>query len=70
MYSRIPNIETYEVKLHRPNGVTVKELVEYIKEALDMWGGQRHPDDPLFYAWGKHGYTKAPAVRVRRRMEK
>lgn len=28
--------------------VTLKELKTYIKEALGCWGGQRHPDDPLF----------------------
>lgn len=25
------------------------ELREYIQEAVEIWGGQRHPDDWLFY---------------------
>lgn len=25
-----------------------KLAVEYVKEAVETWGGQRHPDDPFF----------------------
>ena len=25
------------------------DLREYIIDAIETWGGQRHPDDPLFY---------------------
>lgn len=45
--------ETYEIVLDRPDDVTVREMNKYIKEAVTSWGGQFHPDDPLFTAnWG------------------
>jgi ABC-type enterochelin transport system substrate-binding protein len=31
-----------------PASVDKAELTEYIEDALDSWGGQRHPDDHLF----------------------
>lgn len=58
--------EVYEVELHRPPGVTVEEMKEYIKEAVQTWGGQLPADDPLFYPWGD-GNEPYPEVRVRRR---
>lgn len=30
------------------DAVTLSELRKYIKDALETWGGQRHPNDPLF----------------------
>ena len=29
--------------------VSNKEFRAYIREAIEMWGGQRHPEDHLFY---------------------
>lgn len=39
------------VKIDLPNGLdqeTATEIAEYIVDALQSWGGQRHPDDHLF----------------------
>jgi len=60
--------EVYTIELDRPDGVSKKELVAYIKEAVEIWGGQKRPDDPLFYPWtmGTHK-GKYPAIRVRGR---
>lgn len=59
--------ETYTVELDRPEGVSVAELVAYMKDAIETWGGQKHPSDPLFYPWnmGRCRY-KLPAIRIRR----
>jgi hypothetical protein len=34
------------VKTKEP--VLVIEALDYIQEAVETWGGQRHPDDPFF----------------------
>ena len=61
--------EVYTIELDRPPGVTVGELTAYIKEAVEVWGGQRRPDDPLFYPWrwGRGSCAPYPAIRVKRR---
>lgn len=48
--------ETYQVTVDRPAGVSVKEMREYIREAVHRWGGAYHPEDPLFG-------LKPPAVK-------
>lgn len=49
--------ECYTVRLRRPDGVTHKQMADYIKEAVGAWGGSFRapggygPDDdgdPLF----------------------
>lgn len=40
--------ETYQITVNRPAGASVKEMREYIREAVEMWGKQYHPEDPLF----------------------
>lgn len=61
--------EIYTIELNRPEGVTVAELVAYMKEAIEMWGGQRRTDDPLFYPWARRIRQdhKLPAIRIKRR---
>ena len=63
--------EIYTIELDRSDGVSVRELIEYIKEAVETWGGQRRTDDPLFYAWYRRGCGSRKdyysAIRVRRR---
>jgi len=61
--------EVYTVELDRPEGVTVAELTAYIREAIELWGGQKRPDDPLFYPWstGRSDRRKYPAIRVKRK---
>ena len=39
---------TFSVKLRVPDEATVAEVREYIRDAVETWGGQRHPDDVLF----------------------
>ena len=29
-------------------GVTMPQLRDFVQDAVTTWGGQRHPDDPLF----------------------
>lgn len=50
--------EKYIVTVTRPEGVSITEMRDYIREAVDMWGGQLHPDDPMFYG-------QAPVTVVR-----
>jgi len=37
------------VEVEYPDSVDLAEAREYIQAALLHWGGQRHPDDHLFY---------------------
>lgn len=37
------------IELEYPDSVSLPEIREYAKDALESWGGQRHPDDHLFY---------------------
>lgn len=39
---------TLTVSLTVLDEVTAAEVREYVREAVEVWGGQRHPDDPLF----------------------
>jgi hypothetical protein len=57
--------ETYLITLHRPTGVTVTELKEYIAEAVRCWGGQNRIDHPLFYPWHYSGPTKLTVKKVK-----
>lgn len=36
------------IKVVVPRGVTLDEMAEFATSALGHWGGQFHPDDPLF----------------------
>lgn len=58
-------LELYQIALRRPKGVTVAELKAYIKDAVENWGGQKHPEDPLFYPWGE-GNFQLPEIQVRK----
>jgi hypothetical protein len=58
--------ETYILKLHRPKGVSVKELKKYIVEAVGCWGGQFPTDDPLFYPWAEKGPSKITLTKARK----
>ncbi len=40
--------EQYIITVERPRDVSVNEMKEYIKEAVQRWSGQYHPQDPLF----------------------
>jgi hypothetical protein len=41
---RLRTVITFECEY----SVSRSELREFIKDALESWGGQRHPDDHLF----------------------
>lgn len=36
------------VTVEIPNGVSVRDMQNYIRDAIQMWKGQEHPDDPIF----------------------
>lgn len=38
----------FTVTMTVPNEVKAADLREYIRDACQSWGGQFHPDDPLF----------------------
>lgn len=38
------------LKLTKPPGVDEQTLVDFITDALTSWGGQFHPDHPLFHS--------------------
>ena len=52
-------MKTLIVEVKYPDQVSNADIKEYVKEAIEMWGGQRHPEDELFYT------TKAPKSRMR-----
>lgn len=41
--------EQYIVTVMRPDKVSVNEMKSYIRDAVNGWSGQFHPDDPLFH---------------------
>lgn len=41
-------IKRYIIEVDQPDDVSITRMKEYIKAATDLWGGQFHPDDPLF----------------------
>jgi hypothetical protein len=40
--------KSYIVQLKIPDGYNVKDMQHYIKEAVEMWCKQAHPDDSIF----------------------
>lgn len=42
------NIKQFRVKIAIPEGVSVVEMKEYIRESVSSWAGSLHPDEPLF----------------------
>lgn len=42
-------------------GVTMADLKAFAQDAVETWGGQRHPDDPLF---GSMDVTAISAQRI------
>lgn len=51
--------KTLIIELQYPATVSRQEIKYYAQSALQMWGGQRHPEDHLFYK------TKAPKNKMR-----
>ncbi len=41
--------EQYIVEIERPEGVSVAEMKEYIRDAVGAWKGGMHPEDAIFY---------------------
>ena len=48
-----PNTATFAVKVKMPEDCSVERLRQYIKDAIEYWGGHLSPDDPLFSLQGK-----------------
>lgn len=40
--------KTFLVTVTASDDVRINDLKRYIREAISVWGGQLHPDDPLF----------------------
>jgi hypothetical protein len=41
------------VEFDMPTCALRSDLRIFVKDALETWGGQRHPDDPLFSSLGQ-----------------
>lgn len=41
---------TVRIIVEVPQGATVDDVVIFAVDALTSWGGQLHPDDPLFHS--------------------
>lgn len=41
-------VKFLQIILKYPAEVSVRDAFDYSKSALEHWGGQFHPDDPLF----------------------
>lgn len=39
---------TFKVVMIVPKEVSYQQAKEYVQDAVKSWGGQFHPDDPLF----------------------
>jgi hypothetical protein len=39
-----------KIKFNRPDGAEIGDIAEFIHDALTSWGGQFHPEDPLFHS--------------------
>ena len=50
--------ETYIITVKRPTGATVGATKAFIRDALESYGGQFDPDDPLFYSLAVFNVTK------------
>lgn len=40
--------KSFKVTVAIPDGVGIKDMQDYIKEAVQTWYGQLHPDNPLY----------------------
>ena len=47
------------IEITYPDSVGTKEIKDYCQDALEHWGGQRHPEDHLF------GTVKAPKSKMK-----
>lgn len=43
-----------EIKCDVPQGADDEDVAQFVKEALETWGGQRPPSDPLFRSLRVH----------------
>lgn len=51
---------TLELSFELNERVSFEAVKEFIIDALECWGGQRHPDDPLFGSLEKVRVKKVP----------
>ena len=52
----------YVIVVEIPTGVSVAEAKEFCTDALETWGGQLHPEDPLFNSGKVHGIKRVPTA--------
>lgn len=47
-----------KIEFTKPTGASVEAVAEFVIDALSSWGGQFHPEDPLFHSLrGKMKYV-------------
>jgi hypothetical protein len=39
-----------KIKFNRPDGADIDDIAQFILDAVSSWGGQFHPEDPLFHS--------------------
>lgn len=59
-YLERPVRRSVVVTFDHERAATKAEIEEFIVEALRTWGGQRHPDDPLFHSLERVRVTWVP----------
>lgn len=37
-----------KIEYTMPQGTKAEDIADFVIDALESWGGQKHPDDPLF----------------------
>lgn len=63
--------EHYLVTINRPRSTPIGEMADYINEAVTVWGGQLHPEDPLFDSDAKRvKVTRLTEKRMKRLFKK
>ena len=53
MTKKTETILTFKVRIKIPDGATVPETQQYIRDALQSHGGGGRPEDPFFHLDGK-----------------
>jgi hypothetical protein len=46
-----------KIKFDRPDGADIDDIAQFIIDAVSSWGGQFHPEDPLFHSLHVTGLT-------------
>lgn len=55
------NRKKFVVSVVIPEGVTEKEMIEYIRDAVTMWSKGTNPDEPIFEIGDKRVFVQSVA---------